>query len=122
MRVEDVMTRDVITVRPETTIHEAAALMVVHGVSGLPVADLIKALARLPLRPGGPRSDAELAREMKDRLAAEPWASADAIVAQVNRGVLALGRPVEREAETRKSSDSARCPNGWGSKSEKMAA
>jgi CBS domain-containing protein len=39
MRVEDVMTRDVITVRPETTIHEAAALMVVHGVSGLPVVD-----------------------------------------------------------------------------------
>jgi CBS domain-containing protein len=33
MRVEDVMTRDVITVRPETTIHEAAALMVVHGLT-----------------------------------------------------------------------------------------
>jgi CBS domain-containing protein len=39
MRVEEVMTRDVITVRPETTIHEAAALMVTHGISGLPVVD-----------------------------------------------------------------------------------
>jgi CBS domain-containing protein len=39
MRVEDIMTRDVITVRPETTIHEAAALMVTHGISGLPVVD-----------------------------------------------------------------------------------
>jgi CBS domain-containing protein len=30
MRVEEVMTHDVITVRPETTIPEAAALMVTH--------------------------------------------------------------------------------------------
>ena len=196
MRVEDVMTRDVITVRPETTIHEAAALMVVHRVSGLPVVDdarhvvgilsegdlilrqkgrrphpwwrgflddgeklaqeyrkyagatvadvmtrsvlcvsprlplesvaivldehrirrvpvvdlgrlvgivsrgdLIKALTRLPLRPTEPRSDAELVREMKDRLTAEPWASAHGIVAQANHGVLALWGPVESEAE-----------------------
>ena len=39
MTVEDVMTRDVITVSPATPIHEAARLMVEHGVSGLPVID-----------------------------------------------------------------------------------
>ena len=39
MTVEDVMTRDVITVSPATPIHEAASLMVGHGVSGLPVID-----------------------------------------------------------------------------------
>jgi CBS domain-containing protein len=39
MKVEDVMTRDVITVSPATPIHEAARLMVEHGVSGLPVID-----------------------------------------------------------------------------------
>ena len=37
MTVEDVMTRDVITVSPETPIHKAARLMVEHSVSGLPV-------------------------------------------------------------------------------------
>jgi CBS domain-containing protein len=37
MTVEDVMTRNVVTVTPETSIHEAARLMVDHGVSGLPV-------------------------------------------------------------------------------------
>jgi CBS domain-containing protein len=37
--VQDVMTRDVITVSPATPIHEAASLMVEHGVSGLPVID-----------------------------------------------------------------------------------
>ena len=39
MTVEEVMTRDVITVSPTTPIHKAARLMVEHGVSGLPVVD-----------------------------------------------------------------------------------
>lgn len=37
--VEQVMTRDVITVVPETPIMEVARLLVVHGISGLPVVD-----------------------------------------------------------------------------------
>ena len=39
MRVEDVMTADVITVGPEVSVHKAARLMSDHGVSGLPVVD-----------------------------------------------------------------------------------
>ena len=39
MKVYEVMTRDVITIRPETSIREAAGLMVTYGVSGLPVVD-----------------------------------------------------------------------------------
>jgi CBS domain-containing protein len=37
MTIEEIMTRDVITVSPTTPIHQAARLMVEHGVSGLPV-------------------------------------------------------------------------------------
>jgi CBS domain-containing protein len=37
MTIEDVMTRDVITVSASTPIHAAARLMVEHRVSGLPV-------------------------------------------------------------------------------------
>lgn len=37
MTIEQVMTRDVITVNPAASIHTAARLMVDHGVSGLPV-------------------------------------------------------------------------------------
>jgi len=39
MTARDVMTRDVITVRPETPVHQAARLLVFHGISGLPVVD-----------------------------------------------------------------------------------
>lgn len=37
LTARDVMTAQVITVRPETTVKEAAALMLAHHVSGLPV-------------------------------------------------------------------------------------
>lgn len=39
MTVEDVMTRRVITVRPDTPVHEAARLMFTNRVGGLPVID-----------------------------------------------------------------------------------
>jgi CBS domain-containing protein len=39
MRVSEIMTCEVVTVRPETPIHEAAALMASRGISGLPVVD-----------------------------------------------------------------------------------
>jgi CBS-domain-containing membrane protein len=39
MRAHQIMTRDVITVRPNTTIEEAAKLMLRNHISGLPVTD-----------------------------------------------------------------------------------
>ena len=39
MTVEQVMSRNLITVSPAMPIHQAARLMVEHGVSGLPVVD-----------------------------------------------------------------------------------
>ncbi|MDW7650740.1 MAG: CBS domain-containing protein [Bacillota bacterium] len=39
MLAREIMTKDVITVTPETTINEVARLLVEHGVSGLPVVD-----------------------------------------------------------------------------------
>jgi CBS domain-containing protein len=40
MRVKDVMTTAVLTVRPDTTLKDAAALIAEHGISGVPVLDL----------------------------------------------------------------------------------
>jgi len=39
MKVKDVMSRDVVAVRPETPLKEAARLMSTYGISGLPVVD-----------------------------------------------------------------------------------
>lgn len=39
MRVKDVMTREVASVRPETSLKEVATLLAERGVSGLPVVD-----------------------------------------------------------------------------------
>lgn len=39
MKVSDIMTHPVITVTPETTVGEAAELMIGHRISGLPVVD-----------------------------------------------------------------------------------
>jgi CBS domain-containing protein len=37
--VEELMTREVIAVRPDTSLHTAAELMLEHGISGMPVVD-----------------------------------------------------------------------------------
>src|SRR3990170_5029550 len=112
MKVEEIMTKDVITVSPKTPIHEAAELMIDHGVSGLPVVDdagsvvgivsegdLIKALAKAPVRAGGQPSDERLVREMRARLAEEPWVSNRGIVVQAKDGVLSLWGLVLTETE-----------------------
>ena len=39
MRAHQIMTRPVITVTPDTTIVEAAKIMLEHHISGLPVVD-----------------------------------------------------------------------------------
>jgi CBS domain-containing protein len=39
MKVRDIMTSEVITVQPDTPVHEIARLMHSHDVSGLPVVD-----------------------------------------------------------------------------------
>jgi CBS domain-containing protein len=37
MKIENIMTRDVISVSPETSLTEVARLLVAHGISGVPV-------------------------------------------------------------------------------------
>ena len=39
MRVEEIMTRDVVTIAPDTTVDEIARLLTEHRIGGLPVVD-----------------------------------------------------------------------------------
>jgi CBS domain-containing protein len=63
--VGDIMTPEAITVRRDTSIHEAAQLMAVHGVSGLPVVDEAGRLI-------GMVSDGDLVLRSRPRLR-RPW-------------------------------------------------
>jgi CBS domain-containing protein len=39
MKARDIMTRNVVTIKPETTIEDIVKLMIAHHISGLPVID-----------------------------------------------------------------------------------
>lgn len=39
MKVQDIMTREVLTIGPEASVRDVAAVLVEHGISGLPVCD-----------------------------------------------------------------------------------
>jgi CBS-domain-containing membrane protein len=98
MTVEDVMTRDVITVSTATPIHEAARLMVEHGVSGLPVIDADGRLA-------GIISDGDLILRQRRRKETPWWHSfftnGEQIVREYQRAVgTTVGEVMSRPAVT----------------------
>ena len=70
MKVEDVMTSDVVTVSPDTSLRDAAALLTEHRISGLPVVDearvvvggLVGIVTRADLIRAFARSDEEVGR------------------------------------------------------------
>ncbi|MBI2154133.1 MAG: CBS domain-containing protein [Candidatus Rokubacteria bacterium] len=109
--VEEVMTRSLITVSPDLPIESAALVLDQHRIRRVPVladgrlvgivsrGDLIKVLSRAPAPAGGPPSDDRLVREMRARLAQEPWISNRGIVVQAKDGLIALWGLVLTEAE-----------------------
>jgi CBS domain-containing protein len=44
LTAKDIMTKEVVTVKPETSIEELASILVTHGISGVPVVDASGAL------------------------------------------------------------------------------
>jgi CBS domain-containing protein len=109
MRVLDVMTRDVVTVRPGTPIQQAAELMVSFGVSGLPVVDeggaVVGILSEGDLivrqKPRGPAPWWRVFFDDGERLAREYRKAMGTTVAEVmTTAVICVGPelPIERAA------------------------
>jgi CBS domain-containing protein len=108
--VEDVMTRPPVTVTPDDSVAAVATLFASTRAGVIPVVKdgcLLGVIQRrdlldvVPAIPEGylPRPDAELAREMRARMAQEPWVSAPRVAA--HDGILELGGMVGSEAERR---------------------
>jgi len=108
--VADVMTRDVMSVRPDMPIESAAGILHSHGIRRLPVTtdgelvgivsrgDLIKAVA-MAIPRGIARSDADLITEMRARMAREPWIAAFGVAVEARDGVISLWGLANSDAE-----------------------
>jgi CBS domain-containing protein len=133
---EDVMTRDVITVRAGTPVAEVAHVMAERQVKRLPVveddrlvgivtrADILKAVAqRETAADGGPthRSDVAITDALMALLRREPWAEVDHLAVSCNDGHVTLQGAVESLAEREAVEVAARAIAGVREVSNELA-
>ena len=100
IRAENVMTRNVVTARPETPVVEAARTMIDRGVKRLPVVnaggELVGIVSRRDLLQPYLRSDEEVHREIIDQVILRTmWIDPSTLEVDVKRGVVALKGEVE---------------------------
>jgi signal-transduction protein with cAMP-binding, CBS, and nucleotidyltransferase domain len=113
-KVEDVMTRNVVTATPDTPLNEIARLLEKHGVKRVPIlgdgqlvgivsrANLVQAVATSGSKLEIPVSDATIRDKLLARLNEQHWAHTGLLNATVNDGVVDLwgitGSETERKA------------------------
>lgn len=103
MVAQDVMTRNVISVGPDSTAEHCAQLMEEHGIKRLPVitdgrlvgvvsrADLLKAMLEPPARIGTSNAtDAAIRIALREEIRKQPWAGSLYAVNRVEEGVVTL--------------------------------
>jgi CBS domain-containing protein len=101
-KASDSMTRQVVSVSPETPLHEVAALLEKHSIKRVPVvengqlvgivsrANLIQAVASAGKRLEVPVSDSTIRDKLLAHLKAQPWAHTGLLNVTVNGGVVDL--------------------------------
>jgi CBS-domain-containing membrane protein len=100
LRAEDVMTRDVLTVRAETSVSLAARTLLGAGVKRLPVTDeggrVVGIVSRADLLRPYLRSDLEIRTEVvEDVILGAMWVDPSTLDVRVHRGVVTVGGQVE---------------------------
>lgn len=111
-RVEEIMTRDLVSVTKDTSLEEIVELMERHRIKRVPVftddalvgivsrADLLRALALvLDEQPGGMRSDNEIREQILAELAKAAWVQRDGLEIRVKNGVVELDGVILDEKE-----------------------
>jgi CBS domain-containing protein len=113
-KVSDVMTREVITVKPETPLYDIAMLLERNGIKRVPVvkdgkvvgivsrANLLQALAsyRTPIEGSAP-NDSAIRDSVMARLNSEPWSRPSLINVIVQDGNVELWGIVDTQVEKR---------------------
>lgn len=111
--VADVMSRDVITVSPETPLREIARMLEKNRIKRVPVvengkvvgiisrANLVQAVASAPNAPDMNVSDAGIRARLIEHLAQQPWADGSLVNIIVADGVVGLWGIVNSETERR---------------------
>jgi len=111
--VADVMTRDVITIAPDTPLHEIAALLEKNAIKRVPVvengqivgivsrANLIQAVASARKEPEVPLSDSAIREMLLAQLRRQPWAHTSMLNITVTNGVVDLWGCTDSDAERR---------------------
>lgn len=100
LRAEDVMTRDVLTVRAEASVSDAARTLLGAGVKRLPVTDeggrVVGIVSRADLLRPYLRSDLEIRTEVvEDVILGAMWIDPSTLDVRVHRGVVTVGGQVE---------------------------
>ncbi len=111
LKVSDVMTRSVVTVAPETPLHEVAALLEKKAIKRVPVlesgqlvgivsrANLIQAVATARKLLDIPLSDTTIRENILSHLEKQPWAHTAMLNVTVNGGLVDLWGVAENAAQ-----------------------
>jgi len=111
-KVEEIMTRDLVSVTPDTALDEIVALMERRRIKRIPVldgdapvgivsrADVLRALARtLEERPGPTAGDDEIRERILAELAQVSWVPRDGLAITVTEGIVRLDGVILEEKE-----------------------
>jgi CBS domain-containing protein len=111
LRVNDVMTRNVVTTTPDAPLHEIAALLEKNSIKRVPVvengelvgivsrANLVQAVASTRKRLDLPLSDSAIRDKLLAHLKRQPWAHTGMLNVTVADGVVDLWGATESDAE-----------------------
>ena len=103
VQARDVMTRDVVTVAPDTPVQQASKVLLDAGVKRLPVVDrngpVVGIVSRRDLLSPFLRGDEEIASEVReDVILGAMWIDPSMIMAEVKDGVVRLQGRVDRRS------------------------
>jgi CBS domain-containing protein len=111
-KVADIMTSNVITANPDTSLRDIASLLEQNGIKRVPIveagklvgivsrADLLRAFAALPVEPAARVvSDDEIRKRLYARLQSQHWISPSTLNVAVDHGVVEVWAAVNSHAE-----------------------